>query len=316
VDEDDEGRDEKRQKVEEALDEETKSATDESASDAHEEDAQSALEADDSSGITPRVIEVRVPKPFNPYGNGGGLISPRVPNPHLPIALPDKTTTAKIPFPAALPPEVATEPTTPTENIQVMVNFTQYCPPVSARGLFWNWTRADSTAVLQCPAGSSGFAKWRCDSDSRWAAGSPSLSGCRSLWLGDLDARLREGVPVANISRSLAYHSGLRPVYAGDVATAARMVKHLAERMSYEMQRTTGLDARESMVTELVQNAVRAGSNVLDRMNHRAWSDLGADEAGRTATALMVGLEENAFLLAGAVTSEKIIIKPTDNICK
>ena len=73
---------------------------------------------------------------------------------------------------------------------------------------------------------------------------------------------------------------------------------------------------RESMVTELVQNVVVTASNVLDRLNHVSWSDLSTDDVAGAATALMIGLEENAFLLAHSVSSEKIIIKPTNNICK
>jgi latrophilin 1 len=59
---------------------------------------------------------------------------------------------------------------------------------------------------------------------------------------------------------------------------------------------------------------VRTASNVIDRINRRSWGDLGRDEAGRAATSLMVGLEENAFLLADSVTKETILVKPTDNI--
>lgn len=119
---------------------------------------------------------------------------------------------------------------------------------------------------------------------------------------------------IANISHSLAYYSGLEPVYGGDILLAARMLKLMAERMHYDIQRTSSLSAREDMVTALVQNVVRAGSHLLSRAHHRSWGDLGADEVGRAASALMAGLEENAFLLADAVTSEKIIIKPTENI--
>ena len=86
--------------------------------------------------------------------------------------------------------------------------------------------------------------------------------------------------------------------------------------MHYEIQRTASLKSRESMVTDLIQNVVRAASNVIDRMNRRSWGDLDRDEAGRAATDLMVGLEENAFLLADSVTSETILVKPTDNIRK
>ncbi len=55
----------------------------------------------------------------------------------------------------------------------------------------------------------------------------------------DLEARLREGVPVTNVSRSLAYYSGLSTaagLYGGDVAATARMLKHVAERMHYQIQ--------------------------------------------------------------------------------
>lgn len=75
-------------------------------------------------------------------------------------------------------------------------------------------------------------------------------------------------------------------------------------------------EKRESMVTELVQNVVLTGSNILDRINHVSWSDLSTDDVATAATALMVGLEENAFLLANSVSTEKIIIKPTTNIRK
>ena len=77
-------------------------------------------------------------------------------------------------------------------------------------------------------------------------------------------------------------------------------------------------DAREAMVTTLVKNVVRISSNLLSMDNHRSWNDLGTsdNEIGRAVTALMIGIEENAFLLADSVTSEKIIIKPTENIRK
>ncbi len=67
-------------------------------------------------------------------------------------------------------------------------------------------------------------------------------------------------------------------------------------------------------MTQLVQSVVRSASHVLSRPNHRGWSDLSEDERGRAATAIMAGLEENAFLLADAVKEETIIVKPTENI--
>ena len=94
------------------------------------------------------------------------------------------------------------------------------------------------------------------------------------------------------------------------------------------------------MVTSLVLNIVRIASNLLHDRNRQGWADLGGNsegigsrsvsgmnirsnrrtdnrgEIGRAVTALMIGLEENAFLLADAVTSETVINKPTENIRK
>ena len=86
--------------------------------------------------------------------------------------------------------------------------------------------------------------------------------------------------------------------------------------MLFSFQFMGEVSERERRVTELLQNVVLAGSNILDRHNHVSWADLPAEDGAAAATALMVGLEENAALLAQSVTSEKIIIKPTANICK
>ena len=52
------------------------------------------------------------------------------------------------------------------------------------------------------------------------------------------------------------------------------------------------------------------------RINHVSWTDLSTDDVSIAATVLMIGLEQNAFLLAESVANQKIIIKPTNNICK
>ena len=104
------------------------------------------------------------------------------------------------------------------------------------------------------------------------------------------------------------------------------------------LKQTVDANIRESMVTTLVLNIVRIASNLLHDRNRQGWADLGGSnegigsrsvggmnirsnrrndnrgEIGRAVTALMIGLEENAFLLADAVTSETVINKPTENI--
>jgi GPCR-Autoproteolysis INducing (GAIN) domain len=334
---------------------------------------------DPTGAATPRVIKVKVPKPF-PMGAATPPPSP-VKNRLFPAAASREEEEGArlkdlVGRPVAQIPRSMVDPgTTANKNsngsrkskiddvrgngpapVLSVANFTQFCPPVTARGLFWNWTGAGETAVLECPSGSIGFAKWRCggQADQRrrhsappppspdvaadigedggrsgveWSGLSPSLVECQSKWLNNLDARLRDGEAVGSVSGDLAQLSGRQALYGGDLQLATRMLKHMAERMHYDVQGLGGggldvvggggdADHQESLVTELVQNVVLAASNVLDRANHAAWADLPADEAATAATALMIGLEENAFLLADSVTSEKIIIKPTTNICK
>ena len=145
-----------------------------------------------------------------------------------------------------------------------------YCGPLTARGLHWNWTRAGDTAVLECPSGSIGFAKWKCDrlvttrqpqhllsgnsgsarraansgaghgglgeTAARWSSLSPSLAECQSKWLANLDSRLRDGESISGVSGDLAQLSGLQPLYGGDLMLASKMLKHMAERMNYDIQ--------------------------------------------------------------------------------
>ena len=37
-----------------------------------------------------------------------------------------------------------------------------YCPPATSRHIDWNWTKPGETAILPCPLGTSGLARWRC----------------------------------------------------------------------------------------------------------------------------------------------------------
>ena len=93
--------------------------------------------------------------------------------------------------------------------------------------------------MLQCPHGSTGFAKWHCEigpPQPRWNEQGPTFSECRSLWLADLDSKLREGVSTQNVSSILAEKSDSKIFFGGDLPLAARMLKYMSERMHYDIQ--------------------------------------------------------------------------------
>ena len=104
-------------------------------------------------------------------------------------------------------------------DLLVLESLMEHCPPVTTRNLFWNWTSSGDLAIQPCPGGSSGFAKWRCGSDSAWYLGSPDLSECQSHWLARLEARLRKGEPVVTLADELADLASERTLYGGDLGT-------------------------------------------------------------------------------------------------
>lgn len=70
------------------------------------------------------------------------------------------------------------------------------------------------------------------------------------------------------------------------------------------------------MAAELLQLILEAGSNLLEKARLDGWRDLSYADQMKIATDLLVGLEDNAFLLANVVTSEKILRKSVKNIRK
>ena len=59
-----------------------------------------------------------------------------------------------------------------------------------------------------------------------------------------------------------------------------------------------------------------SGSNLLEEGQRSSWADLSSEAQSRAASALLTQLEENAFLLADAVTKEKTILQIVKNICE
>lgn len=86
--------------------------------------------------------------------------------------------------------------------------------------------------------------------------------------------------------------------------------------MSKDIQTFPDTRQREEIVTELLIDVAKTGSNLLDSSQHPSWRDLSYKEQMSVATSLLIGLEENAFLLADTVMSNKIVDKEFKNICK
>jgi hypothetical protein len=102
-------------------------------------------------------------------------------------------------------------------------------------------------------------------------------------------------------------------LYGGDLESSVAILRTVANRLQYLLQ--TQADSfynKESYVQQVFQNVLRSASNLLSEDNLSAWSDLRPADRMKTATALLLALEENAFLLA-EVTGTPEIIQETSN---
>ena len=83
-----------------------------------------------------------------------------------------------------------------TTILTTQVFLDNHCPPVFARHLYWNWTRAGDVAIQPCPEGSTGLARWACDAHAlSFRGGQPDMSDCKSSQVSDLETRVREEDP-------------------------------------------------------------------------------------------------------------------------
>ena len=189
-----------------------------------------------------------------------------------------------------------------------------HCPPTPARGLHWNWTAVSELALQPCPGGSSGFARWRCGPSGSWERGSPDLSECQAHWITRLETRLRNGESVIRVSTDLAAVTETRRLYGGDLVVTTHLMQSLAHRLRQDLFSISSQEQREALVTELLQNIQKTASNLLEKLQQEAWADLRPAERASAGTSLILGIEENAFLVADTVDTEQNLVDVTGNI--
>ncbi|XP_022246580.1 latrophilin Cirl-like [Limulus polyphemus] len=174
-----------------------------------------------------------------------------------------------------------------------------HCSPVISRGLFWNWTEAGETTVQPCPGGAVGLARWECSLETKsWQTSSPDLSNCNSVWISNLEERIQKGDSVVNLAGELSMMTKVKKLYGGDMVQATDIINKLVYKMEDVVEQVTDASQREKVVVELMQSVVDVGNNLLDQMQDESWQELPHDKQKLVASDLLLGLQENAHLLA------------------
>ena len=222
----------------------------------------------------------------------------------------------------------------PTEDIEKLHGelLKRHCPPVVSRYLNWNWTEAGDISIQPCPKGSTGLARWTCDTGKKngkpeWQGAQPDMSDCKSTVMSDLENRVRKEDPDNVLASKLALlteppnndvdyddldsnTADEKRLYGGDLEAAVAVMRSIANRLQYLLQ-TQQFYNKESYLQEIFQNIFRSGSNLLSPQHRDAWNDLSRNHRIKVASSLMNILEEHAFLLADVLQQPETIIEST-----
>ncbi|KAL5289846.1 hypothetical protein ACFFRR_009701 [Megaselia abdita] len=189
------------------------------------------------------------------------------------------------------------------------------CPAKRSRGLFWNQTTVNELSVQPCPGGATGIAKWRCRMEKRngenielgvWFPETPELTQCRSVWLNSLEIRVgKKENSLISIAGELAQVTKKTPLYGGDLLVSTKIIQVISEKFSYDIETFPDQKQRENIIIELLHLVLSTCSNLLAAEKENSWKDLSEDDQRRVAGFLLSGLEDNAFLLAEAISRER-----------
>lgn len=183
-------------------------------------------------------------------------------------------------------------------------------------------TRAGQMVIQPCPNGATGLARWQCAagkdrSQADWVSPHPDLTDCKSVAMTNLEVKVRQEDPENVLDSSLARLTGSRQLYGGDLQSAVAVMRTVASRVQYLLQqREDKFYKKEAFIQEVLLNIVRAASNLLDAKNREAWSDLEPAQQMKTASSLLLAMEENAFLFAEVTTKPEILMESSYNICE
>jgi len=191
------------------------------------------------------------------------------------------------------------------------------CPPRNIRALSWSWTKPGTEAILGCPQGTSGLARWSCVGDgrsARWGTPSPDLSDCQSVWMEKIILELKKSELIINLANDLMQYVSVNALYGGDIKSSIDAMTIIAEKMQYQLRSIPTMEQREAMVMELVQSVTKTASSLLSDGNIPAWQDLPVSQQNRFLSNFIVALEKTGSLLPGAVALDQEVSMSSDNL--
>ncbi|KPM10509.1 Galactose binding lectin domain containing protein 2, partial [Sarcoptes scabiei] len=195
-----------------------------------------------------------------------------------------------------------------------------YCRPMYAKNLNWNWTMAGSVLRQACPAGAKGVARWSCiieNGEPTWTPVLPDMSNCSSLWITHLLERLSSQESIFSLAEELAKGAKGKILYSGDLISAADIIKQLVIRLETKLEESKDdQDRRAHLIKELLNSVLNVASNLLEEIQIESWHELNPHDQRLALRTMVRALERVAELLADVRSQPNYnFVQTHNNIC-
>lgn len=136
---------------------------------------------------------------------------------------------------------------------------------------------------------------------------------CYSKWLTTIRARVLTNESIPDIARDLASATEAKLLSNSDLVETARLISLMARRMSVLVDSRSS-DSERRGVNNLVRSVVRISSGLIDKSLSDQWANLSISDQSKIATNILIGVENNSFLLAETIDVEKTVRNYDDNV--
>ena len=216
-----------------------------------------------------------------------------------------------------------------------------YCRPMYAKNLNWNWTMAGNVLRQACPVGAKGIARWSCiieNGEPTWTPHLPDMSNCSSLWIAHLLDRLRSQESIFSLAEELAKGAKGKILYSGDLISAADIIKQLVIRLETKLEESKDdQDRRAHLIKELLnvsrivyhdfhqfksifflsQSVLNVASNLLEEIQMESWHELNPHDQRLAIRTMIRAMERVAELLADVRSQPNYnFVRTHNNICE
>lgn len=195
------------------------------------------------------------------------------------------------------------------------------CQPLTFRQVDWSWTKPDSPAVMPCPAGSFGLARWYCKWDSDPRGPWPDLSECRSDDLLKVSKKImlkEERLPMLQVANELLRRVSDDKValFGGDLHLLVSVMEVINLKIVGTLRSIPTVIQREAVVVELVQTLVKILSRLVEpfRLQEDAWRDLVWDERRWTVLDSLISAVQASASLLPVVKADPDVTITSDNV--